>query len=146
MVDPMGKVRNCYTPLVSYITDLPEQQLIVCVSRNASPMTLAELPQFRDPTGPAAPRTHEHTLSLILDLCKETDPWDIVHFQKAAKALKLLGVHLPFFCNWKFLDPSFFLTGKVLHTGHKFFFDHDLNWCKTLAGPYIRNTRFSNLH
>ena len=146
MADPMGKLRNCFTPLVSYIADLPEQQLIACVSRNASPVTLAELPQFGDPTGPAAPRTHEHTLSLILDLCKETDPWDIIRFQKAAKALKLLGVHLPFFRNWKFSDPSFFLTGEVLHTGHKFFFDHVLNWCKTLAGPYILDTRFSNLH
>ena len=145
MVDPMGKIRNCYTPLVSYIADLPEQQLIACVSRNASPVTLAELPQFGDPT-PAAPRTCEHTLSLILELCKKTDPWDIDHFQKAAKALKLLGIHLPFFRNWKFSDPSLFLTGEVLHTGHKFFFDHILSWCKTLAGPHILNTRFSNLH
>ena len=145
MVDPMGKIRNCYTPLVSYIADLPEQQLIACVSRNASPVTLVELPQFGDPT-PAAPRTCEHTLSLILELCKKTDPWDIDHFQKAAKALKLLGIHLPFFRNWKFSDPSLFLTGEVLHTGHKFFFDHILSWCKTLAGPHILNTHFSNLH
>lgn len=67
-------------------------------------------------------------------------------FQKAAKALKLLGVHLPFWCDWMFCDPLLFLTGEVLHAGHKFFFDHILNWCKVVAGSNILDTRFSSLH
>ena len=69
LVDPSGHIRNCYTPLISYIADLPKQQLIACVARNVSPLMIAEMPQFGDPT-PAAPRTCEHTLHLINQLCK----------------------------------------------------------------------------
>lgn len=87
-----------------------------------------------------------NTLSLILKLCKKTDPWDIDCFQKAAKALKLLGVHLLFFYDWRFSDLLLFLTGEFLHIRHKFFFDHILNWCKILAGPHILDTCFSTLH
>ena len=54
LMDPSGYHRNCYTPLVSYIADLPEQQLIAGVVRSASPVTLAEIAQFGDST-PAAP-------------------------------------------------------------------------------------------
>ena len=111
---------NCYTWLVS-ITDLPEQQLIAGVLKNVSPVSLAEIAQFGDPT-PAVPQTCKHTLQLILDICKDINPWDLTAFQKASKALKLLGVHLLFWCNWMFSEPYLFLTGKVLHTLHKFFF------------------------
>ena len=145
LADPDGFHRNCYTPLVSYIADLPEQQLVAGVSKNASPVSLAEIAQFGDPT-PAAPRTREHTLRLILDICKDIDPWDLAAFQKAAKALKFLGVHLPFWRNWMFSEPSLFLTGEVLHTLHKFFFDHVLTWCKVVAGSHTLDVRFSNLH
>ena len=95
LTDPSGYQCNCYTPLVSYIADLLEQQLIAGVLRNVSPVTLTEIAQFGDST-PAAPRTREHTLWLILDLCNAINAWDLTAFQKAAKALKLLGVHLPF--------------------------------------------------
>ena len=49
MTDALGYVRNCITPLVAYIADLPEQQLITGVTKNASPVTTATLPQFGDP-------------------------------------------------------------------------------------------------
>ena len=145
LIDPSGYIRNGYTPLVSYIADLPEQQLIACVTRNASPVTIAEMPQFGNPT-PAAPQTREHTLYLIEKLCQSCDAWDLAAFLKAAKALKLLGVHLPFWRDWMFCDPLLFLTGEVLHTGHKFFFDHVLNWCKVVAGPNTLDSCFSSLH
>ena len=54
LVNPCGNIRNCYTPLVMYIADLPEQQLIAGVAKNASPVTMAEQSQFGDPI-PAAP-------------------------------------------------------------------------------------------
>lgn len=145
LVDPCGNLRNCYTPLVAYIADLPEQQLIAGVSKNASPVTMAELSQFGDST-PAAPRTREKILRLIQEACSKAHPWDLVAFQKAAKALKLLGVHLPFWHNWMFGDPEYFLNGEILHSGHKFFFDHILGWCKVVAGSSILDTRFSSLH
>ena len=49
MTDALGYTRNCFTPLVAYIADLPEQQLVACVTKNASPITIATLPQFSDP-------------------------------------------------------------------------------------------------
>ncbi|KAL4071992.1 hypothetical protein J3A83DRAFT_4358328 [Scleroderma citrinum] len=133
LVDPSRHIRNCYTPLIAYIVDLPEQLLISCISKNASPVTIAMLPQFRDPAV-AAPQTGQDILSQIKELCEKVDPWDLNAFQKAAK------------CNWKFSDPSLFLTGKILHTGHKFFFNHVLKWCKAVIGSHTLNTCFSNLH
>ena len=145
LVDPSGHIRNRYTPLISYIADLPEQQLVACVSKNASPVTTAELPRFGDPN-PSPPRTGHDILQQIKELCKRVDPWDLNIFQKAAKVLKLLGVHKPFWRNWKFSDPSLFLTGEILHTCHKFFFNHILKWCKEVTGSHTLDTRFSNLH
>lgn len=49
MTDALGYIRNCFTPLVAYIADLPEQQLIACVTKNSSPITTATLPQFGNP-------------------------------------------------------------------------------------------------
>ena len=54
LIDPCGNIHNCYTPLIAYIADLPEQQLIAGVAKNASPVTMAEQSQFGDPI-PAAP-------------------------------------------------------------------------------------------
>ena len=32
LIDPCGNVHNCYTPLIMYIVDLPEQQLIAVLN------------------------------------------------------------------------------------------------------------------
>jgi hypothetical protein len=112
MTDAIGYVCSCYMPLVAYIADLPEQQLIVCVAKNTSPITMATLAQFGDPP----PRTGSSTLKQIEDLCWEVNPWDLASFQRKAKALGLLGVHLPFWRNWRFSNPAFFLIGEILHT------------------------------
>ena len=61
LIDASGHIRKCYTPLISYVADLPEQQLIACVSKNASPVSTTEMPQFGDPT-PAPPQTHKAML------------------------------------------------------------------------------------
>ncbi|KAL4073509.1 hypothetical protein J3A83DRAFT_4357538 [Scleroderma citrinum] len=136
LVNPSGNIQSCYTPLIMYIVDLPKQQLITGVAKNASLVTMAELSQFGDPT-PAAPQMHEKILCQIQEACSKAHPWDLVAFQKAAKSLKLLGIHLPFWCNWMF---------EILHTRHKFFFDHILGWCKVAASLSILNTHFSSLH
>ncbi|KIJ18778.1 hypothetical protein PAXINDRAFT_38007, partial [Paxillus involutus ATCC 200175] len=145
MTDALGYIRSCYTPLVAYIADLPEQQLIACVAKSASPVTMATLAQFGDPT-PHPPHAGSGTLKQIEDLCREVNPWDLVPFQKKAKAIKLLGVHLPFWRNWRFADPAFFLIGEILHTCHKFFFDHILKWCKEVTGNHILDSRYKTQH
>ncbi|KAG2030385.1 hypothetical protein BDR03DRAFT_936678 [Suillus americanus] len=62
------------------------------------------------------------------------DPWKVQEFQEAAKVLYLSRVRLPFWLNWCFTDPAIFLSLEILHTCHKFFFDHILKWCKEVVG------------
>ena len=145
LTDAVDSIHHCYTPLVSYITDLPEQQLIAGVAMSTSPVTIAEKSKFGD-AEPAKPQTGRHTLIQIGRLCSRVDPWDLDAFQKGAKLCKLLGVHRPFWRNWKFADPSLFLTGEILHTCHNFFFNHVLAWCKVLVRAHALDTRFKHLH
>ncbi|KAI5991668.1 hypothetical protein F5J12DRAFT_786314 [Pisolithus orientalis] len=50
MMDAFSDIQFCFTLLVAWMADLLEQQLIAAVARNASPITLVTLEQFRDPT------------------------------------------------------------------------------------------------
>ncbi|KAG1800667.1 hypothetical protein EV424DRAFT_1352065 [Suillus variegatus] len=131
MPDSSGHLRHCYTPLAAYTADLPEQQAIACVSKVASPITLATSQSFGD-SYHYAPRTKEHTLSVIYDICQRIDPWRLREFQEEAKAHSLSGVHQPFWRNWRFADPARFLAGEILHTCHEFFFNHPFKWSKEL--------------
>ncbi|KAG1779278.1 hypothetical protein EV702DRAFT_1178461 [Suillus placidus] len=106
MVDPMGCQRYTFTPLVTYIVDLPEQLMISC----------------------------------------DLDPWKVREFLEAAKKMSLSGVHKPFWCDWKYADPAAFLVPEILHTGHKFFFDHTLKWCKEVVGANELDARFRSQH
>jgi hypothetical protein len=76
MVDPMGCQHYAFTPLVAHISDLPEQLMISCVSKNVSPTTLAKHAQFGD--GIVALVRHGlSTLHQLHELCKITDPWKV---------------------------------------------------------------------
>ena len=46
MSDTTGYCHYCFIPLVGYIANLPEQLMILCISQNASPITLAMKAQF----------------------------------------------------------------------------------------------------
>ncbi|KAG2740565.1 hypothetical protein P692DRAFT_20753108, partial [Suillus brevipes Sb2] len=92
------------------------------------------------------PRTEKHTLELIVEISRKFDPWDLDNFQKAAKAVHLSGVHMPYWRDWMFACPSVFLAGEVLHTCHKFFADHPLKWIKEVMGDYELDTRFMVQH
>lgn len=69
MVDPHGDQWLCFTPLVAWTADLPEQLMIVCVSKSASPVTEATHKQFGD-AHRSAPCTGELTLERINTLTK----------------------------------------------------------------------------
>ncbi|KAG1858447.1 hypothetical protein DFJ58DRAFT_715865 [Suillus subalutaceus] len=45
-------------------------------------------------------------------LVGHVDPWDLDKFQKAAKAINLSGVHMPYWRDWMFACPSVFLAGE----------------------------------
>lgn len=136
MPDPHGDQRLCFTPLVAWTADLPEQLMISCVSKNASPVTEATYKQFAD-AHRSSPRTGELTLECIHTLGKTADPWQLMSFLKKARAMYLSGVHLPFWRDWRFANPSIFLLPEILHACLKFFFDHVLPWCKELLGDEL---------
>ncbi|KAL4066877.1 hypothetical protein J3A83DRAFT_4360150 [Scleroderma citrinum] len=124
MTDPNNCTQYTFTPLACYIADLPEQQMITCVSKSASLVTLAKQSQFGDDI-PYPPHKGKTTLKVL---------YNLQEFLAAVKAAHLSGVQLPFWQDWHFSDPSIFLTGEILHTCHKFFFDHLFKWCKELLG------------
>ncbi|KAG0701411.1 hypothetical protein DFH29DRAFT_1000269 [Suillus ampliporus] len=145
MPDPMGYIWHCFTPLVTYTADLPEAQLISCVSKNASLLTMATQSDFSD-AQVYPPRTGDHTLTLIYDLCQRVDPWNIPLYQCEAKSLMLSGVHQPFWRDWMFADPSHILPGEILHTCHKFYGNHALKWCKEVVGDEELDARYKAQH
>ena len=144
MTNPHGNIHHCFTPLAAWTADLPEQLLIACVSKNASPVTEASHKDFGG-THCHPPRTGELTLTRIHDVAKQVDPWHLDRFQKLAKTLLLNGVHLPFWRDWMNAEPSIFLVPEILHACHKFFFDHILKWCKFVAGSEL-DKRFKVHH
>ncbi|KAG1814484.1 hypothetical protein EV424DRAFT_1630369 [Suillus variegatus] len=145
MSDPFRYIRYVFTPLIAHVCDLPEASMIAATSKSASPLTMATQKAFGDGTL-HPPRTGWHTLQLIVDISKTIDPWDLDKFQKAAKAVYLSGVHMPFWRDWKYACPSVFLAGEILHTCHKFFFDHPLNWIKEAVGKHELDARFTIQH
>ncbi|KAG1905852.1 uncharacterized protein F5891DRAFT_975993 [Suillus fuscotomentosus] len=145
MPDPSRYICYVFTPLVSHVCDLPEATMIATVSKSASLITMATQANFGDGVL-YPPHTGQHTLQLIYEISKEVDPWDLDKFQKAAKAVHLSGVHMPYWRDWTFAYPSVFLTGEVLQTCIKFFADHLLNWIKEIVGKPELNTHFMVQH
>ncbi|KAG2362499.1 hypothetical protein BDR07DRAFT_1284465 [Suillus spraguei] len=145
MPDPFQYICYVFTPLIAHVCDLLEATMITVVSKNASPLTTATQKNFSDGTL-HPPHTGWHTLQLIVDICKTVDPWDLDKFQKAAKAAFLSGVHMPYWHDWMYACPSVFLASKILHTGHKFFFDHPLNWVKETVGNQELDACFTVQH
>ena len=146
MTDALGYICRCFTLLVGYIADLPEQQMVACVAKNASPVTTATISEFGD-SFPHPPQSGVETLQKINDICTQgVHPWDVAMFQAKAKAIKLSGVHLPFWHNWKFANPMYFLIGELLHSGHKFIFNHVLKWCKEAARKHVLDAHYKTQH
>lgn len=55
-------------------------------------------------------------------------------FLKEAQNFCLNGVHMPFWRDWLYAQPSVFLTPEPLHQWHKEFWDHDCKWCIWIVG------------
>ncbi|KAJ6596774.1 hypothetical protein DFH09DRAFT_905105 [Mycena vulgaris] len=86
-----------------------------------------------------------HTLSQLIRLEREIDPWDLSVYIKAAKKLRLNGVHRPFWRNWPLAEPSEFLTPEILHHWLKMFYDHLCQWCIQALGAAEIDFQFSVL-
>ena len=145
MVDPSRNQCYCFTPLIRYVADLPEQLMVACVAQNASPITLATKAEFCSAI-PSPPCFGVYTLQQIYSLAQCINLWKVCEFLEAAKQLNLSGVHLPFWRDWCFSDPAIFLTPEIFHTLHKFFFDHILKWCKEGLGADELDTHYQSHH
>ena len=155
MADPRGYSRFCFTALASYMVDTPEATMLACVAGKTSHLTMADYRQFGDPIR-QEPRTASTTLAQLVTLATNINPLDLPAYIPAAKALRLNGVHLPFWRDW-FLqtsgvpkqtlmaDPCRFLTPEPLHHWHKQFWDHDVKWSVRAIGASEIDFRFSTL-
>ena len=127
MSNPVGNLCYCFTPLVTYIADTPEQCLLAGVSPKASLVSTATFKEFRD-VDSHPPCTATKTLDQIEQACAEANPNNFEEFLKVCRCLFLNGVHKPFWHDWALCDPSIFLPPEVLHMFHCLFWDHDLQW------------------
>lgn len=153
MADPSGFSRFCFTALASYIVDTPEAALIACVAGKTSHLTMADYRQFGDPTR-CEPRSASTTLSQLAALAENHDPLDLHTYIPAAKAIRLNGVHQPFWRDWYLesasgqrllFDPCTFLTPEPLHHWHKQFWDHDVKWSVRAVGAGEFDFRFTTI-
>jgi len=143
--DPSNFTGYCFTPLAAYITDLPEQQMITCVMKSVSPISLAEQSQFGDGIL-YPPCDGELTIRKLEELCKRIGPWKLQEFLAEAKKHHLSGVQLPFWGDWRFSNPSIFLLGELLHAGQKLFNNHLFKWCKELVGNDELDMHYRSQH
>ena len=145
MADPRGQKRWSFPLLVAWIADLPEQHLISAVMNSTSPLSHANTTQFGDAFC-HPPRHGYKTIRLIQCLTSRVDPWQLDNFQREVKELGLSGAHKPFWHDWYLADPFYFLMPEILHTCHKFFYDHPLQWCINAVGAVELDSRFKSLH
>ncbi|KIK15956.1 hypothetical protein PISMIDRAFT_114217 [Pisolithus microcarpus 441] len=133
MSDPVGNLKHCFTPLVTYITDTPEQHIIACITDNASAVSMAVSKQFRDPLHCAA-RTASKTRQLLIAVKREMHARNLSSYFQACRKQQLNGVTSPFWLDWALAEPSSFLNLEVLHHFFKMFWDHDWKWCSRMLG------------
>jgi hypothetical protein len=153
MADPSGFSHFCFTTLASYIVDTPEAALIAGVAGKTSHLTMADYLKFGDPIR-HEPRTASTTLAQLAALAQNYNPLELSTYIPAAKAIRLNGVHLPFWRDWYLestsgqrllSDPCTFLTPEPLHHWHKQFWDHDVKWSIRAVGADEFDFRFTTI-
>ena len=131
--DPDGHTWYCFTPLASYIADMPEACMLSCVRGKTSPVTMAMFKQFRD-SFCHEPRTGTTTIAQLRVVKSKVDPSDLTAFFCEAQRFHLNGISEPFFQDFLLSCPSIFLTPEMVHHVHKEFWDHDAKWCLNIVG------------
>lgn len=144
MSDPVGNQRFCFTPLVAFIADTPEQQVVSCADRSASPLTMVSSKQWGD-SFRHEPRTASTIMAQLDAVRSQVHPDNVTDYMKAASSHRLNGVDLPFWKDWCMADPATFLNPEPLHHLHKFFWDHESRWCMNVLTKAEIDFRFSVL-
>ncbi|KAF8546746.1 hypothetical protein OG21DRAFT_1479626 [Imleria badia] len=117
----------CYTPLVGYIADTPEQCLVSCTSPKSSPISTASHKEFGNGIL-HPPHTAAKMLGEICAMCSKSNSDDYNQFLKLTKSFGLNGVNEPFWIDWPLSNLAIF--------------DHDLQWCIVVVGNEEINYRF----
>lgn len=145
MLDPCGGLRKVRTFLAAYIADLPEQQVLACVSAYNSPVSVAG-PSDLGNSEPCALRYGSRTLQAIRHVLEKVPcTTDLPKVKKASRDYGLNGVTSPFWRDWLHSDPAIFLAPDALHQWHKFFVDHPIEWAKSWLGNEEIDKRLSVL-
>lgn len=134
MSDAKGELRLLRTFLLSHIADLPEQQLIACVTTNTSPISMAMYHTLGD--GEAQGLRHGASTLLAIKQLRNQPNLDLTNLSGyliAAGKVYLNGVLEPFWEGWKYADPARFLTPEPLHQWHIFFYEHVMLWARALV-------------
>ncbi|KAI5983937.1 hypothetical protein F5J12DRAFT_729491 [Pisolithus orientalis] len=133
LLDSLGHMWYCFTPIVGYITDTPEAAMLAAVGGKTSPITMAMYKQFRDPFR-HEPQTVSTTLAQLAVVKSKVHPTNIQVFFHKAQHFRLSRVSDPFWRDIPLSCPSTFVTLEPLHHLHKEFWDHDMKWCINVVG------------
>lgn len=134
MADSQGKLRNCFTVLSAYMVDQPEAIRLAGVIGNTSPVSLAKSARLGDDYR-HRPRLFSRTRAELDRIASAVDPFtDVDRFAKRCYKSRLTGVMRLIWDEWPHCEPSVALSFDVLHSGHKFWSDHVLEWCIAALG------------
>lgn len=133
MLDAEGFWRKVLYILMIYIADMEEQWLIACLSHFNCPQCLARMKDLGKDV-PCTHRTAEWVLDQIEQVKAERPNASVWEFTLGCRARGLSGVMEPFWKLLPFVDILRALAQDLLHSYHKFFFDHPLKWNTHLIG------------
>ncbi|QRV74372.1 beige protein [Ceratobasidium sp. AG-Ba] len=128
ITDPQGNIRLIFYVLVAYLADLEEQYMIAALDKSNCVHCVATTKDFGSPD-PLPPRTSQSILEAIARVQKErnnnTSPYQ---FSLGAGKERLGDVEYPFWAGLPFVDICQSLSVDLLHTFHKYFWDHPFQW------------------
>ncbi|KLO05267.1 hypothetical protein SCHPADRAFT_839614 [Schizopora paradoxa] len=144
--DPEGCIRFVRPFLCAHLGDNPEQQCLACVPENSSAVSIANFHDLGKATA-CRPRTAEYTLDRISKLrdVLGDNINDLPLLKSTASDMYLNGVLEPYWRDWKFADPSIFITPDALHQWHIFFVDHPMKWARHFLDDKEMDRRISVL-
>lgn len=146
MSDPSGSVRFCFTTLSMYMVDLPEATRLAGVTSNCSPVSVATSNEFGS-AEPADRRWLSVTKEKIEEVRRAFPPSvNFYTFVKNCRKNNLTGVTKLFWEDWPHAEPPIALSYDLLHSGHRFFYDHIVDWSITALGKEEIDARYKLLH
>lgn len=144
VLDADGYWRLVLYILMVYIADMEEQWLIACVANFSCVHCLARSGDLGKTT-PCAHRTGQSILDQIAEVHRRRgEDASVWSFVLGCRQEGLNGVAEPFWKHLPYIDICEVLSQDVLHSYHKFFFDHPVPWNKFLMTPKEMDNRLQS--